>query len=199
MFPASLESERLTFERLSRENVDVRKLYEVFGVNPDAEEIFEYVDSDPHRTIKETFEWVRETERKFENGESVKYVVRPKATEEHAGEIAGFAGLYPKWERRFATLGIVLDKRFWGNGYAVERAELFVELAFERLDLELVAVMYIDGNEKSKRAIEKYVERFGGQYDGLLRNWLAVEGEVFDCHRYTISKSQYENATGRSE
>lgn len=194
MFPTTLESDRLEFERLSRENVDVRALYEVFGANHDAERVFEYVDSNPHKTVKETFNLVRRAEERFDEGEGAQYVLRPKSTEDHAGEIAGIAGLYPKWNRQFATLGIVLDEPFWGNGYSGERAELFIEIVFERLDLELVAVKYIDGNERSKHAIEKYVERFDGQYDGLLRNWLAIEGEVFDCHRYTISSDQYREA-----
>jgi ribosomal-protein-alanine N-acetyltransferase len=194
MFPETLESDRLTFGRLSRENVDVLALYEVFGANHDVDRVFEYVDSNPHKTVKETFDMVRRAEDRFEDGEGAQYVVRPKTTENRGGEIAGIAGLYPKWDRRFATLGIVLDEPFWGNGYSTERAELFIEIIFERLDLELVAVKYIDGNERSKRAIEKYIERFGGQYDGLLRNWLAVEGEVFDCHRYTISREQYERS-----
>ena len=193
MFSASLDTERLRFERLSCDSLDVRELYDVFGPNnPDAEEIFEYVDSSPHRTLKETYAFVTRAEEQWEEGNGAKYVVRPKETEEHGGELAGFAGLYPDWERRLATLGIVLDKRFWGKGYSGERAELFVSVAFEKLDLELVAVKHIDGNEQSKRAVEKYVERFGGQYEGLLRNWLAVESEVYDCHRYTISRAEYE-------
>lgn len=163
MFPDVLESERLTFERLSRETVDVNELYEVFGTNPDADEIFEYVDSDPHRTVKETFDMVQKAEKCFGDGEWAQYVVRPKPTEEHSGEIVGIAGLYPKWDRRFATFGIILDKRFWDNGYSNERAELFVELAFEQFDLELVAVKYIDGNNRSKRALEKYVEWYDGR------------------------------------
>lgn len=194
MFPDVLESERLTFERLSREATDVFELYDVLGANPVAEELFEYLDSAPHKTVKETFDKIRKAEDHFDDGEWAQYAIRPKPTERYAGEIAGITGLYPQWERRFATLGIVLDKRFWGNGYSQERAEVFVEIAFERLDLELVAVKYIDGNERSKRAIETYVERFGGQYDGFLRNWLAVEGEVFDCHRYSIGRDQYERS-----
>lgn len=194
MFPEVIESDRLIFERLSRDTVDVFELYDVFGSNPDADEVFEYLDSKPHKTVKETFDKIKKAEDQFDTGEGAQYVIRPKDTEEHAEELAGVAGLYPKWERRFATLGIVLNKPFWGNGYSQERAERFIELAFDQLDLELVAVKYIDGNTKSKRAIEKYVTEFGGQYEGLLRNWLAVEGEVFDCHRYSISRKQYEAA-----
>lgn len=193
MFPETLESDRLRFERLSNETVDVFELYEVLGPNPAAEEIFEYLDSSPHQTVKETFEKVQRAEEHFDSGEWVQYAIRPKSTETHPGALAGIAGLYPKWERRVATLGIILDRPFWGNGYSGERAEVFLELAFDHLDLELVAVKYIDGNERSRRAIEKYVDRFGGQYEGLVRNSLAVEGEVYDCHRYSISSEEYES------
>lgn len=68
--------------------------------------------------MKQTIEKVRWTEERFDNGESVQYVNRPKSTESHAGEIAGIAGIYPKWGRRFATLGLVLDDPFWGRGYS---------------------------------------------------------------------------------
>lgn len=194
MFPERLESERLTFEYLSQETVDVFELYDLLGHNSDAEEVFEYLETTPHDTLKETFDKIRTAGDAFDDGEWVQYAIRPKVGEEYAGDVVGLAGLYPKWERRFATLGIVLDRRVWGNGYSAERAELFVELAFERLDLDLVAVMYIDGNEKSRRAIEKYVDRFDGQYEGLLRRWLAGEDDVYDCHRYTISKTEYERS-----
>lgn len=195
MFPERLESERLTFERLSRDTIDVSEVYSVFGSNPDAEAIFEYMDSDPHQSIKETFDWIRSAEEYFEDGEQVKYAIRPKASEEYSGEFVGVAGLYPKWDRQYAAFGIVLDKRVWGNGYSVERARVLLDVTFDHLDLGMVAVTYIDGNEKSKRAIEKYVDQYGGQYEGLLRQWLAVDGEVFDCHRYTISRSEYERVT----
>ena len=194
MFPEKLESDRLRFERLSRESTDLHELYEVLGANPDADDVFEYLDSDPHRTVRETFEKRENAGDSASGGEWVQYAIRPKPPEDGAGEIAGIAGLYPKWDRRFATLGITLDKRFWGRGYSPERAVVFLELAFERLDLELVAVKYIDGNEKSRRAIEKYVDRFNGQYEGLFRNLLAVNGDVFDCHRYSIHRAQYERS-----
>ena len=68
-------------------------------------------------------------------------------------------------------------------------------VAFDELDLAVVAIKYIDGNEQSKRAVEKYVESFGGRYEGLLRNWLAAGNDVYDCHRYTISRPEYESSS----
>jgi RimJ/RimL family protein N-acetyltransferase len=71
-----------------------------------------------------------------------------------------------------------------------------IDLAFGRLDLEVVAVAHVDGNEKSRRAVETYVDRFGGQHEGLLRNFQATDdGSVVDMHRYTITRDQYDAAT----
>jgi RimJ/RimL family protein N-acetyltransferase len=111
-----------------------------------------------------------------------------------ADELAGTTNLHFDWDRRSAELGIWLRKPFWGRGYSGERAAALLELAFDLLDLEVVGASHQDGNEQSRRAIEKYVERFGGQYDGLLRNFAPKGDEVRDLHRYTISKEQYQNA-----
>jgi len=69
-----------------------------------------------------------------------------------------------------------------------------MHLAFERLDLEPVGAAHQDGNERSERAVEKYVEAHSGQYDGILRNWVPSGDEVRDLHRYTVSREQYRNA-----
>jgi len=76
-------------------------------------------------------------------------------------------------------------------------SQLFPErIETDRLDLEVVAVAHVDGNEKSRRAVEKYVERFGGQHEGLLRNFQANDdGTVVDMHRYTITNEQYNSVT----
>jgi hypothetical protein len=68
--------------------------------------------------------------------------------------------------------------------------------AFRTAD-ELVVAAHVDGNEKSRRAIEKYVERYNGQYEGLLRNWLPLTDTVADVHRFTISREEYFDATDR--
>ena len=94
-----------------------------------------------------------------------------------------------------ATMGMWLRKPFWGRGYSGERAAALLEVAFERLDLELVAVDHQAGNEKSERAIRKYVEAHGGQYDGVLRNWVPMDEGVDDLHRYTVTREQWTEAT----
>lgn len=195
MFPERIETDRLSLERISHDSVDVSALHELYSDGDDTEEIFEYWDSSPHETVKETYDYVDEAERLWDDVDGAKYVIRPKNGEDGAGIIAGTTGLYPDWDKRSANLGVLLDKQFWGRGYSGERADAFVSVAFDRLDLELVIAAHIDGNEKSRRAINKYVERYGGQYEGLLRNWLPLSDTVADVHRYTISREEYFEAT----
>lgn len=192
MFPSEIETDRLRLVRLCRETVPARELYRWMGRGaPDVEEISEYTIWDPHRTMKETHEYLVDVEEKWEERAQATYAIYPRSGEDGAGEFAGSANLDVGWEKRTGGLGVWLRKPFWGRGYSGERAAALMDLAFEGLDLELVGASYQDGNERSKQAVEKYVEAHGGQYDGILRNWIPKDDEVRDLHRYTISREQY--------
>ena len=48
--------------------------------------------------------------------------------------------------------------------------------------------------------IEKYVERYGGRHEGLLRQHSPRPGgEVTDQHRFTITEEEYREATADRE
>ncbi len=191
LFPAEMASERLRYERLEPETFDPFELYEYVRTGaPHIEEITEYVTWEPYAHPKAAFDWVEECGEDAEAGEGVTYVLRPKDGE-RAGELAGLAGLGVDWDKRLAVPGMWLRKPFWGQGFSGERAGRFLELAFDRLDLEVVAVTHDPENEESARAIQKYVERFGGQKEGLLRNDIVIDGEPRDSVRYSISRSEW--------
>lgn len=196
MFPPEIGTDRLRLIRLCRENVPARELYRWMGADAaDVAEVSEYVAWEPHRTMKDTHEYLTEVEDRWERREQATYAVYPRDGEDGSGTFAGAANLNVGWEKRAAELGVWLRKPFWGRGYSGERAAALMELAFERLDLELVGAAHQDGNERSRRAVRKYVEAHGGQYDGVLRNWIPAGEEVRDLHRYTVSREQYRAAT----
>jgi RimJ/RimL family protein N-acetyltransferase len=199
LFPDRIETDRLVLEALSTDAVDPMTYYE--HASGDAmDEVTIHLPVDPHAHLKESLDLIREVEEAREAGDYARYVVRPREGEDGAGEFAGGAGIYPNWDRRTANLDVWLRPKFWGRGYSGERAAAMIELAFDRLDLEVVAVAHMDGNEKSQRAIEKYVDRFGGRREGLLRNFQANDdGTVVDMHRYTITREEYDASTGGGE
>lgn len=199
VFPERIETDRLVLEALSTDTVDPLTYYEHVSAEY-ADAVTTYLPWESHDHPKESVDDLRQAKAAREDGEHARYVIRPKAGEDGAGEFAGTAGIYPKWERRTATFGVWLRPKFWGRGYSGERAAVMTELAFDRLNLEVVAVAHMDGNEQSRRAVEKYVERFDGQHEGLLRNFQANDdGTVVDMHRYTITREQYEAAITEGE
>lgn len=196
LFPERIETDRLNLIRLCHDNVDVFAYYECCSDHETAiEEVTQFLPWDTHETVKDTKDYIDDLEEKWEEGARAEYVIRPKASEEGARSIAGSGGLILDWETQTGYPAIWLRKPFWGRGYAEERAEAVIELAFDRLDLDLVAVPIQDGNEKSRTAVEGYIDRYGGQYDGLIRNATArPDGTIIDHHRYTITQEQYQTA-----
>jgi len=218
LFPDRIETERLVLEAATTESVDPLELYEhVREGAPHIDEITEHVTWDPHETPKESAEFLELITEEREEGEGATYVVRPKPGEESearsaseessgggprdgAGEFAGLTGLGVDWDAQTATFGAWLRKPFWGRGYSGERAAALMDVAFDRLDLEAVVVCVHEGNEKSRKAVSRYVEAHGGHREGLLRNFeVNMDGSVADVHRFTVTAAEYRAATADDE
>ncbi|MFD1513707.1 GNAT family N-acetyltransferase [Halomarina rubra] len=196
MFPERIETDRLRLERLTTD--DLWSLYEHARADaPDVDEVTRYVSWEPHETPKVTHEFLSMVETQWADREGATYVVRTREGEPLAGEFGGTTGLGVDWDRRLGTLGLWLRKPLWGRGYSGERAGALLALAFDRLDLEVVAVNHDPENDASRRAIEKYVDRFGGRREGHLRNDIRFpDGTVRDSVRYTVAREEWREAVG---
>jgi ribosomal-protein-alanine N-acetyltransferase len=190
LFPERIETERLAFGPTHQ--ADVHRMYEVCGKDDGIEAVTQYMPWDPHETPKETAEFLETQAEHWEEGDSAGYVLRPREGEDGAGEIAGTTALHTDWDKQLGTIGLWLRKPFWGRGYSGERAARLLELAFDRLDLDLVTVSHDPENDPSRRAIEKYVERFGGRKVGRVRNDIVIDGQPRDSIRYSISCEEWE-------
>lgn len=191
MFPDVIETERLRLERLGPDAVDLREYYGVCGDEAEMAAVTRYVPWSTHETIKESADLLERWAEEWEAGEGATYAIRPREGEDGAGAFAGQAGLSPEWDRRLATLGVWLRERFWGRGYSGERAAAMFELAFDRLDLEVVAVYHDVDNERSGRAIGRYMDRFGGRREGVLRHSMPCEDGPRDQVRYTLAREEW--------
>lgn len=185
LFPERIRTERLVATPPGE--ADPHSLYDSFWSDP-GEAAFEHVPQDPHDSPRETVDWVNGSVEAFAAGEAANYVVRP---DDDAAAV-GVAVCSPNWDRRLAFVGVLLARRVWGRGYAGELLDALVGLAFDRLDLELVVVEHQAGNERSRRAIEKYVEAHGGREDGHIRNRVPMDDGVDDAHRFTVTREEYE-------
>jgi len=201
LFPERIETERLVLEPATTETVDPLALYEHTSEDaPHIDEITEHVTWDPHETPKETAAFLELVTDERAEGEGATYVIRPRPGEDGAGELAGLTGIGVDWDAKTATFGAWLRKPFWGRGYSGERAAALMDVAFDRLDLEAVVVCVHEGNEKSRKAVSRYVDAHGGRREGLLRNFeVNMDGSVADVHRFTVTAAEYRAATADGE
>jgi ribosomal-protein-alanine N-acetyltransferase len=75
---------------------------------------------------------------------------------EGRNEIIGWAGLQYLPEMDETEVGFLLDRPFWGKGYATEAASASLQFGFERFNLDHIIALVHPGNLASQHVIEKY-------------------------------------------
>jgi ribosomal-protein-alanine N-acetyltransferase len=199
LFPAVIETERLRLERESVADGDLRSRYESLAADAVDDDELAYVPIEPFAHLADAREYVAEREDRMASGNAGTYVVRPREGEDGAGEPAGETELFALWDERTAFMTLGLRKRFWGRGYSAERAGALLRLAFERLDLEVVSVTHLVANENSRRAIQKYVDRFDGTHVGRFRRMHVIDDDPVHLERYTITQEDYAESGERPD
>ncbi|MFB6119359.1 GNAT family N-acetyltransferase [Halosegnis sp.] len=201
MFPEVIETDRLRLERFDAA-VDPTTFYAVAGAGQSDTVVAEteYVTWSPHAHLKESADVIEQFRDGWTDHETATYAVIPREGEEGAGTLAGNTGLGIEWNHRRGLPGIWLRKPFWGRRYSGERAGALAALAFERLDLEVLAVDVLVGNEQSQRAVDRYIDRLGGRRTGRLRNQVTTADDtVHDVIRWSVTREEYREAAPNQE
>ena len=70
-------------------------------------------------------------------------------------ELIGWAGLQYLPELDETEVGFLLDRAFWGKGYATEAAQASIKFGFDRFELDHIIALVHPDNLASWRVIEK--------------------------------------------
>lgn len=86
------------------------------------------------------------------------------------------------------SIGYELAREYWGNGYMTEALRALIVCAFERKNLEVLAISHFAGNDRSRRVIEKC----GFRCEGMVpRAYCRFDGKVMDDVCYSILREEY--------
>ncbi|MFP9190402.1 GNAT family N-acetyltransferase [Natrialbaceae archaeon A-CW1-1] len=193
LFPERIETDRLVFEPMIPETVDPFECYVLVTREDWQGAATEHMPWFRFDRLDRVTAFLEKCERQWADREIARYLMRSKAED---GALVGITGYRPEWNERRAVSEIVLAESYWGREYGLERASVFIELTFESYDLEAYYTTCAAGNDPSRRMIEKYIEKYGGRHEGLLRQHSPrPNGEVTDQHRFTILREEYEAAT----
>jgi RimJ/RimL family protein N-acetyltransferase len=111
-----------------------------------------------------------------------RFIIISRENGEFAGSIS-YTGLQPRWS---ATIGLVLVKKFWGTGFALEAQEILLGFLFMELGLRVVRLYTHSGNPRMVGLAEKSgfkvsvrqrqaVYKTGELYDNLVMDLLREE------------------------
>ena len=175
--PTLIETERLIL-RPWRES-DTDDLYE-YAKDPD---VGIHAGWKPHESLDES----RSIVELFMSGSAgIVWAIENKSD----GKVIGSVGLHKRSRLKLAhdlELGYVLSKQYWGAGIMTEATSAVVRHAFTSLGAETLAVSHFDGNERSRRVIEKLGFRYVRKYE---KSYKRFDGEFLAEHVYIMSASE---------
>jgi ribosomal-protein-alanine N-acetyltransferase len=164
------------------------------GITPDdANDIFEYASIPeiseylvwyPHKTIRDSEDFIKFAREKFENDEWIVLGIELKEKNKLIGtiDIRGWKNVH-----RCAEIGYVLSKEFWNRGITTEALKRVIDYCFGELNLNRVEAHCEDENTGSWRVMEKC----GMKYEGTLRQRVFIKERYRSMKMYSILKSEY--------
>ena len=160
----TLETERLKLRRMTVS--DAHDMYE-YAKNP---EVTRYLTWYPHPDEEYTRDYLEYIGTRYRTGDFYDWAITLKEN----GKMIGTCGF-----TRFdftddsAEMGYVLNPAYRGKGIAPEALYAALQFGFDNLGLHRAEAKFIEGNDASRRVMEKV----GMTFEGILRGSMLIKGE----------------------
>lgn len=175
----TLETEHLVLRRISL--LDAEDMHE-YAADP---EVSQYLTWTPHPSIAYTREYLEYLDTRYSIGDFFDWAIVERAS----GKMIGTCGFTRfRCEDDCAEVGYVLNRSFWGRGYAAEAVRAVIDFGFRTLSLQRIEAKFLEGNDRSLRVTEKV----GMKLEGYLRSSMRVKGALCTVGISSILRSEYE-------
>jgi len=107
--------------------------------------------------------------------------------ERESGDLIGsvvYSGLDPRWD---VSIGIMVAKKYWGGGYAVDALETLLKFLFEELGVRVVRLWTHSGNPRAIGSAEK----LGFKLSYRQRESIFKNGQLFDNVGMDMLREEY--------
>lgn len=148
------------------------------------EDVTQYLLWDPHETETYTYKYLQYIQTRYRMGEFYDWAVVLKGENKMIGT-CGFTRF--TLESNSAEIGYVLNPNYWGNGLATEAVRAVLRFAFMELRINRIEAKYMEGNQRSRRVMEKV----GMQYEGTQRESMHVKGHYISVGICSILRREY--------
>lgn len=148
-----------------------------YGSDP---EVTRYMTFGPN-TEKNTSEYIKKcmNQRKQNPRIAYSFVIELKSD----STVIGGCGIEDiDFGNKKANIGYCLNKKYWGQGYAVSAARELLKFGFNFLHLNRIEATCDEKNLQSKRVLEK----LGMHYEGCMRDHMFIRGNFRNSLLFSI-------------
>ncbi len=154
----------------------------------DAADMFEYASREDvtefllwsaHKSVSYTEEYLRYVESRYATGDFYDWAVVEKSSGKMIGT-CGFAAIDAVND--VGEIGYVLNPAYHGKEIAAEAARTVMKFGFDTLGMHRIEARFMEGNEASRRVMEK----LGMSFEGFAREALFVKGEYKTIGKYAV-------------
>ena len=159
----------------------------------DARDMFDYAKRsdvttyllwNPHPTLSYTEDYLRYLQGRYALGEFYDWAV----VEKQSGRMIGTCGFTRfDFPHNGGEIGYVLNPEYHGHGYATEAAERVIRFGFEVLELHRIEAKFMQGNEASRRVMDK----LGMTFEGFRREAMLVKNGYRTIGICSVLKQEY--------
>ena len=175
----TLETDRLTLRGMRVS--DAPDMYE-YARRPS---VTEYLTWEPHASVEETREYLTYVGQRYRTGDFYDWSVVDK----ESGRMIGTCGFTSfNCPADSAEIGYVLNPAYQGRGLATEAVRRVLRFGFEELNLHRIEAHFMEGNDASRRLME----RVGMTFEGYARESMKINGKYRTIGTCGILRSEFE-------
>ena len=174
----TIETERLILRKILPS--DSADMYEYSCLD----EVTKYLTWSSHKSEKETERYIKLLSKKYTQGAFWDFGIELKENSKFIGT-CGFTSFDTDLNR--AEIGYVINPNLWGAGIAPEACRAVLKFGFSVFDLDGVCARYIEGNDSSKKVMEK----LGMSYVTTYKNSYYIKNEYKTVIEYSITKKEF--------
>ena len=160
----------------------------------DAADMFDYAKRDDvtryltwhsHKTEEYTKQYLQYVQKQYADGDLYDWALIDRESGRMIGT-CGFTGF--DFDNECGEVGYVIHPDFRGRGLAPEAVRRVMQFGFERLHLHRIKCMYMEGNEASRRVMEKC----GMHYEGTFRQAMRIKDRFCTVVEYAILREEFD-------
>ena len=150
--------------------------------------VTQYLTWNPHTDLAETREYLTYVGQRYRTGDFYDWAVVYKESGRAKGRMIGTCGFTSfNCPHDSAEIGYVLNPDYQGRGLATEAVRRVLEFGFDELGLHRIEAHFMEGNDASRRLME----RVGMTFEGYARESMRIKGKFCTIGTCAILRREY--------